>query len=96
MAGEIVGVSVLETETSVMAEKIRRHWHIENSQHWVLDVVFKEDDSRIRVGDGPQNMALFRRFALNVAKASSIKDSIKGKLKQASWNDEVRAKLLFG
>lgn len=86
----------LEDNIQAIAEKIRRHWHIENSQHWVLDVVFKEDDSRIRVGDGPQNMALFRRFALNIARGSSIKDSIKGKLKQASWNDEVRAKLLFG
>lgn len=86
----------LTEETENIAQKIRRHWHIENSQHWVLDVVFKEDDSRIRVGDAPQNMALFRRFALNLARSSSIRDSIKGKLKQASWNDQVRAQLLFG
>ena len=62
----------------------------------MLDVTFKEDDSRIRRGDAPENMATFRRFAMNMAKLSPIKDSVKGKLKSAAWNDDVRAKLVFG
>ncbi len=89
-------ISSLKDDVENIARKIRRHWHIENSQHWVLDVVFKEDDSRIRTGDSPENMALFRRFALNIAKLSPVKDSMKGKLKRAAWDDDMRAKLLFG
>jgi predicted transposase YbfD/YdcC len=89
-------ITSLRGETQGIADKIRRHWHIENGQHWVLDVVFREDDSRIRTGDAPQNMALFRRFALNLVKLSDDKDSMKGKLKRAAWDDTFRAKLLFG
>ncbi len=89
-------ISSLKDDVENIARKIRRHWHIENSQHWVLDVVFKEDDSRIRTGDSPEDMALFRRFALNIAKLSPVKDSMKGKLKRVAWDDNMRAKLLFG
>lgn len=89
-------ISSLDIDLPQIARVIRKHWAIENSAHWVLDVVFKEDDSRIRRGDAPENMATFRRFAMNLARASTIKDSIKGKLKQAAWSDEVREKLLFG
>lgn len=89
-------ITSMSDNGQVIAEKIRRHWHIENVQHWVLDVTYKEDDSRIRVGDAPQNMALFRRFMFNLAALSPIKESKKGKLKRAAWDDEFRAKLLFG
>jgi|TARA_B000000441_G_C21577058_1_gene252050 hypothetical protein len=58
-------------------------------------MTYREDDSRIRRGDAPENMATFRRFAMNLARLSPIKDSMKGKLKQAAWSDEVREKLLF-
>ncbi len=63
-------ITSLSTDTASLAEKIRRHWHIENGQHRVLDVTCGEDDSRIRTGDAPQNMALFRRFLLNLARLS--------------------------
>jgi len=53
-------------------------------------MVFKEDESCIRRGDATENMATFRRFAMNLAKLSLIKDSMKGKLKQAAWSDEIR------
>ena len=89
-------ISSLKDDVENIARKIRRHWRIENSQHWVLDVVFKEDDSRIRTGDSPEDMALFRRFALNIAKQSPVKDSMKGKLKRVAWDDDMRVKLLFG
>jgi len=89
-------ITSLTEDSQALAAKIRRHWHIENGQHWVLDVIYKEDDSRIRVGDAPQNMALFRRFALNLAKLSSEKDSLKGKLKRAAWDDAFRTQFIFG
>ena len=89
-------ISSLAVAPQEAGRAIRGHWGIENSSHWILDVTFKEDDSRIRRGDAPENMATFRRFAMNMAKLSPIKDSVKGKLKSAAWNDSIRAKLIFG
>ena len=67
---------------------IRQHWSIENSQHWVLDVTFGEDDCRVRTWHAPHNLALIRRFALNALnRETSSKRSLKQKSKQAAMND---------
>lgn len=89
-------VSSLTVNAKEAGRAISGHWGIENSSHWILDVTFKEDDSRIRRGDAPENMATFRRFSMNMAKLSPIKDSVKGKLKSAAWNDSIRTKIIFG
>lgn len=89
-------ISSLSVNLPNIAKAIRSHWAIENSSHWVLDMTFREDESRIRRGDAPENIATFRRFAMNLARLSPIKDSMKGKLKQAAWSDDVREKLVFG
>ena len=67
------------------ATAIRGHWGIE-SLHWVLDVVFKEDQSRLRRGHGAQNMALVRRLAFNIVRNARGKKSIKTARKAAGWN----------
>ena len=63
------------------------HWAIENSLHWVLDVVFREDSARSRTGHGPANMAVVRHFAFNLLRAVDDKRSIdqtkKGRTKHA-------------
>ncbi len=72
-------------------------WRIENSQHYILDVVFNEDASRIAMEDAVENMALFRRFVLNIVKQSNCgARSQRNKLKRAGWNDDYRAQLFFG
>lgn len=76
------------------AEAIRAHWGIE-SLHWVLDVVFKEDQSRLRRGHGAQNMALVRRLAFNVVRAGRGKRSIKTARKAAGWNPSFLASLIL-
>jgi hypothetical protein len=76
---------------------VRTHWHIENQLHWVLDVTFREDDSRIRTGDAAQNMTVLRHMALNLIKREqSTKRSIRGKRLKAGWDEDYLAKVLYG
>jgi predicted transposase YbfD/YdcC len=76
---------------------IRTHWHIENRLHWVLDVTFREDDSRIRTGHAAQNMAILRHMALNLLKQeTSSKRSIRGKRLKAGWDERYLVRVLCG
>lgn len=73
----------------------RAHWHVENSLHWVLDMAFREDDSRVRIDYGPENFAILRRLALNLLKQdTSLKIGIKGKRKAAGWDEAYLLRLL--
>lgn len=69
-----------------LAEAVRGHWGIENQLHWVLDVIFKEDQSRLRKGHGARNMAVVRHFAINLVRLGKGKRSIKTMRKVAAWN----------
>lgn len=89
-------ISSLEAEPERLAGCIRGHWEVENKAHWVLDAVFKEDDSQIRKGDGAENVGVIRRFCLNMARLHPSTASMRRKLKSAGWSDEFRAELLFG
>lgn len=74
---------------------VRTHWTIENSLHWPLDVVLDEDLARNRKDNGPANLAVLRRLALNVARADQdTTTSLRGKLKRAGWNDDYLFQLL--
>lgn len=73
---------------------VRRHWAVENECHWVLDVVFDEDRSRIRLGDSPENFSLLRQMALSILKQDKSKGSLKGKRFKAALNDDFRAHLI--
>jgi predicted transposase YbfD/YdcC len=73
----------------------RAHWGIENSLHWVLDVIFREDDSRIRTGYAPENFNVIRQLAINLLKKEPSKLSIKKKRFKAALSDEFRESLIF-
>ena len=73
---------------------VRGHWSIENSLHWVLDVIMDEDQLRNRKDHGPENLALLRRLALNLAKLEPSKGSMRGKLKRAAWDTTFLGNLL--
>lgn len=77
-----------------LAQAVRGHWGIENSLHWVLDVVFKEDQSRLRKGHGARNMAVVRHFAINAVRLAKGKRSIKTTRKLAGWDTDVLAGIL--
>jgi predicted transposase YbfD/YdcC len=76
------------------AQAVRSHWGIENRLHWVLDVVFKDDQSRLRTGHGARNMAVVRHFAINLVRLISDKKSIKLRRKVAGWADDYLASIL--
>jgi predicted transposase YbfD/YdcC len=75
-------------------DTVRAHWTIENSLHWVLDVVLREDDARARKDHAPANLAILRRMALNTIKANKDKGSNRLKLKRAGWDDRFLRQLL--
>ena len=78
-----------------LAAAVRGHWGIENRLHWVLDVTFGEDASRIRRGDGAENFGLLRRVALNLlGQEQTIKASLKNKRKRAGWDSAYLEKVL--
>jgi predicted transposase YbfD/YdcC len=70
------------------AAAVREHWAIENRLHWVLDVTFGDDQSRLRKGYGARNMATVRHFALNLVRTATDKRSIKSRRKLAGWSPE--------
>ena len=90
-------ISSLETNAEQMLNAVRSHWGIENNVHWVLDVTFREDDCRIRRGNGAENFAVLRHIALNLLKReNSAKRSLRAKRKKAAWDDDYLLKVLTG
>ncbi len=73
---------------------MRGHWGIENRLHWVLDVTFKEDQSRLRKGHGAKNMAVVRHFAINLVRQNRDKKSLKLRRKLAGWDVDYLASML--
>jgi len=89
-------LSSLQANAQELARVVRAHWSIENNLHWVLDVVFREDESRIRIGHAAENFALLRRMALGlIKKESTSKASLKGKRFSAALSDAYLEKILF-
>jgi predicted transposase YbfD/YdcC len=90
-------ISSLPGKAQQLLKAVRDHWHIENRLHWVLDVTFREDDSRIRTGNAAQYMAVLRRMALNLLKQEqSTKRSLRGKRLKAGWDEDYLTQVLCG
>ena len=87
-----IASATLDAQTAHHA--VRGHWSIENSLHWVLDVGFGEDQSRLRKGYGAKNMAVVRHFALNLVRSAKDKKSIKLRRKLAGWTPDYLNQLL--
>ena len=88
-------ISSIENDANRFAHAVRSHWRIENCLHWVLDVSFREDESRIRKDNAAQNFAVLRHLALNlIKKETSLKKSVKSKQLRAGWDNDYLAKVL--
>lgn len=90
-------LSSLGLDAAEAARVIRSHWSIENSLHWVLDVAFREDDSRVRRDNGAQNLAVIRHAALNLVRQDkTTKVGIKNRRKKCAYDNDYLSSLLFG
>jgi predicted transposase YbfD/YdcC len=87
-------LSSLNTDAQTFARYIRAHWGVENHLHWCLDVVFKEDASRIRKHHAPRNMSLLRRLALNLLRQQPSKGSLAMKRYRAALDDQFMLQIL--
>lgn len=79
-----------------LAKRVRSHWSIENSLHWVLDVVYGEDDSRVRAGHAGENLAMIRRVAVSLTRRGPGKGSGRSKRLKAGWSDDYLLQILQG
>jgi predicted transposase YbfD/YdcC len=90
-------ISTLPCKVRAISQHLRSHWSTENSQHYVLDVTFTEDASRIRKGNGPEIASVFRRLALNILQRdTSLNASLRRKRKLCGWDEAAFERLLAG
>ncbi len=87
-------ISSLPPHASQLLDATRQHWGVENSLHWVLDVIFREDEARIRKENSPQNFAVLRHIALNILKQDASKGSLKQKRYRAALDEAFLFQLL--
>lgn len=73
---------------------IRGHWMIENGLHWVLDMIFRDDECRVRTDNAPANFAIIKHIAYNLMRRAATKDSMRLRRKVAAWDDKFLASLI--
>ena len=90
-------ISSLSANPGEAARAIRQHWGIENQLHWVLDIVFADDQSRIRKGNAPRNIAIVKKTVLNllqIIKKTRPRVSMKAMRKLAGWDHDFMDSVL--
>jgi predicted transposase YbfD/YdcC len=87
--------SLPEVNAERFIDIVRQHWGIENQLHWVLDLAFREDESRVRIGHAAENLAVLRHIALNLLQSKKGDAGTKIKRLQAGWDDSYLANILF-
>jgi predicted transposase YbfD/YdcC len=79
---------------SALGPMIRSHWMVENGLHWVLDMIFRDDECRVRTDNAPANLAIVKHIALNVLRTGKSKDSLRMRRKVAAWDDQALARYI--
>ena len=87
-------ITSLTLPASQMGSIVRNHWAVENSLHWVMDMVFRDDECRVRTDHAPANFTTIKHIALNLIRRAKSKDSLRLRRKVAAWDDEFLASLI--
>jgi predicted transposase YbfD/YdcC len=87
-------ITSLALLASLVGPLIRDHWAVENSLHWVLDMVFRDDECRLRTDHAPANFTTLKHIALNLIRREPGKDSLRLKRKVAAWDDDFLASVI--
>jgi predicted transposase YbfD/YdcC len=89
-------INSIPADAKRFAHAVRAHWEIENRLHWRLDVVMREDDCRIRIGNAPAILSMTRHLSLNLFENVSAKLSLKQKRFKTALSDDFREEVVFG
>jgi predicted transposase YbfD/YdcC len=73
---------------------VRGHWMIENGLHWIMDMIFRDDECRVRTDNAPANFSTIKHMAYNLMRRAATKDSMRLRRKVAAWDDEFLASLI--
>jgi predicted transposase YbfD/YdcC len=87
-------ITSLAMLAALLGPVVRSHWAIENSLHWVMDMVFRDDESRVRTEHAPANFTTIKHMALNLLRRPAGNLSLRGPRKAASWDDDFLASLI--
>jgi predicted transposase YbfD/YdcC len=79
---------------ALLGPVVRSHWGIENSLHWVMDMIFRDDECRVRSDHAPANFTTIKHMACNLLRQASGKDSLRLRRKVAAWDDDFLASLV--
>jgi predicted transposase YbfD/YdcC len=89
-------ISSLAADAERQGEAIRSHWGVENSHHWVMDMLFRDDECRIRTANAPANFATIKHMAGNLLRHGAGKQSLRVKRRLAAWDDDYLVGLITG
>jgi len=87
-------ISSLAAPADKIGPVVRSHWAVENSLHWVMDMVFRDDECRLRTDHAPANFTTIKHMALNLFRRANTKDSLRMRRKVAAWDDDFLASLI--
>lgn len=87
-------ITSLELPAAQMGTIIRSHWAVENSLHWVMDMIFRDDECRVRTDHAPANFTTLKHMAHNLIRRAPGKDSLRVRRKVAAWDDDFLANLI--
>jgi predicted transposase YbfD/YdcC len=87
-------ITSLDASADRLGPAIRSHWAVENSLHWVMDMVFRDDECRVRTENAPANFTTLKHIAINLTRRAPGKDSLRLKRKVAAWDDDFLASII--
>ena len=87
-------ITSLDLPAKSLGAIVRHHWRVENSLHWVMDMVFRDDECRLRTDHAPANFTTIKHIALNLTRRAPGKDSLRLRRKVAAWDDDFLISLV--